>query len=219
MPAKYVAYSEEREVRLLTDDEKDAIEKKKKALDGLLSQQKAAKYKIDLNLGRGFSTKKPSHGALTFWESGKRFHGGGDCKLYICPGKMREVNECEAFIPEPSQAAGFLFCPECNNVWKGDDVIGEVLARLMPNGWATAMLRYFIQLKYDADLRIKYIIDVGRTADIRAAAELEQEKQKGGEVLDIPRQKNTRIYLVSDIIKDTAAGADLHKRILAFIAA
>ncbi len=219
MHPKPVQYEEPGPIRILTDEEKDTLQKKKTALDSLLAEQQIAKYKIDLNLGRGFSLIKPSHGALTFWESGKKFHGGGDCKLYICPGKERGISQCDAFIPDSSQGQGFLFCPKCDNVWKGEDVGGEILARLTPKGWAEAMMKYFIKLELNCDLRIKYVIDIGGKADIRIAASKEQERELRGEALEIPRQKNTRIYLMKDIIRDTAAGAELYQRILAFITA
>ena len=203
----------------LTEEELEAIKKKQETLDKLLSDRGVAKYKIDLNLGSGFSLNSPSHGALTFWESGKHFHGGGDAKLYLCPGRDKGMNDCEEFIPDPSQGYGFLLCPNCNNLWQGEDVSGEILARLSPEGWTTLILKYFLRLGMNADLRIKMLREDKRAGDIRLAAKVEQDEHRGGERLQVARQRHTRIYTLAAIIKDTSVGADLKGRILAFIKA
>lgn len=203
----------------LTEEELDIIRRKQELIDELLSEKGVAKYKLDLNLGRGFSLRAPSHGAISFWESGSKFHGGGDTKLYICPSKEKGVADCESFIPDPSQGYGFAFCPKCKNVYPAKDTAGEVLARLMPEGWATLTLRYFLRLDMNADLRVKMLKADRRRSDIRYNADQEQNKQKGGEVLALSRERVTRIYLLRDIIRDTSTGADLYSRILAFIRA
>lgn len=213
--AAEVKYTELGEVALLTDEEKDTIEKKQKALDKLLEEQGVAKYKIDLNVSKDWSITKPSVGALSFWESGRKFHGGGDCKMYICPGKDKGINDCEGFIPDTSQGLGFLVCPVCHNIWQGRDVAGEILARLPPRGWAELILKYYARLGMNADLRMKYPL-----VDIREAAQKEQEKQLMGDILESARAKRpVRIYTMRAIIKDTSAGADLFNRILAFVTA
>jgi hypothetical protein len=222
MPAisKEIKYGEDNPIELapeLTEEELDIIRQKQEALDKLLAEKGVAKYKIDLNLGRGFSVRKASHGALSFWESGKKFHGGGDTKLYICAGKMKGVNECEGFLPDTSQGYGFGFCPKCKNLWPAAEMAGEVFARLYPQGWATLILRYFVRLEMNADIRIKMLKADRMSSDIRYNAEQEQERQRGGEVLAVARSRVTRIYTLSSIIKDTAAGADLQARILAFV--
>lgn len=203
----------------LTGEELEIIKKRQEILDKLLADQGLAKYKIELNLGSGFSLHAPSHGALTFWESGKHFHGGGDAKLYLCPGKDRGMNGCEEFIPDPSQGYGFLLCPGCKNLWKGQEVAGEILARLSPEGWATIILKYFVRMGMNADLRIKMIREGKKDGDIRLAAKVEQDSRRGGEKLQVARQRHIRIYTLTSIIRDTSAGADLRGRILAFIKA
>ena len=69
----------------------------------------------------------------------------------------------------------------------------------------------------NADIRIKYA-----QRDIRTAARLEQERQRGGELLQEVRSSELRsssTYPLANIIKDTAAGADLRGRILAYLQA
>jgi len=83
--------------------------------------------------------------------------------------------------------------------------------------WADVLLSWFLRLGLDADIRIKYARD-----DIRSVAMREQEKQMRGELLTAARsdeRRSTSIYPLNRIIKDTAAGAGLHGRILAFLKA
>lgn len=199
----------------LSKEDKEIFDKKKKALDDLLSQKGLAKYKIDIMFGKGYTNNQPSAGAVSFWESGSKFHGGGDTIMHMCPGKSLRVNECEALIPDASHGYGFLVCPSCNRLWKGEQVHGQVMARLLPTGWAKLVLKYFMKMGMSADIRIKY-----HPEDIRAATQKELESSKDGDVLDDVRVKrHVRIYPLANIIKDTSAGADLESRFLAFIKA
>jgi hypothetical protein len=203
-------------VPTLTDEEKNILEEKKKTLDKLFSDGgRKAKYKLEVLFGKKYSLNTPSHGAVTFWESGRKFHGGGDTKLYICPGKKLNRSECDAFIPESAQGYGHLVCPKCGQVWKGDEVIGELMFRLTSQGWCTVLLKYFLKMELDADIKIKYPPE-----DIRSMAIAEQEKQRGGELLDTARGKRmhgAKIYPMMNIIKDTSSGSSLESRIMAFI--
>jgi hypothetical protein len=65
----------------------------------------------------------------------------------------------------------------------------------------------------DTDVRIIYPPD-----DIRTSAALEQDKSRGGELLEKARSKRAvRSYPARNILKDVTAGADLEGRLLAFI--
>lgn len=216
MPTTPIDYSELSVSNpFLSEEEKQAIADKQKALDALLDQEGLAKYKIELLFGKGFSPNKPSHGAVSFWESGSKFHGGGDTILHICPGRAKKINNCDAFIPDPSHGYGFLICPACHSTWKGDEVWGQLFARLTAQGWAELVLKYFLKLEMKADIVIKY-----HPEDLRNAAMLEQEKQRMSSELDKVRNKRAaRIYPLKNIIKDTSAGAELLNRFLAFIRA
>lgn len=199
-------------VPILTDEEKDIIRQKQEALDKLLADGGIGKYKIDLNFKSGYSTLKPSAGMISFWDSGKKFHGGGDTKIYLCPGKSLGKNTCEAPISETAQGYGFLLCPKCQTLWPAKDAIGEMMFRLTSNGWASVLMRYFVHLDMNADLRIKYPPD-----DIRSVTFKNVERFSGDSLDKARGRRQTRIYLVRSLIKDTTAGADLYQRILAFI--
>lgn len=197
----------------LSEEEKLAVLEKQDTLDKLLTQEGLAKYKIEILFGKGFAPSKPSPGAVSFWESGSKFHGGGDTILHMCPGKGKQMNDCEAFIPDPSHGYGFLVCPGCHTTWKGEDVWGQILARLTAQGWAELVLKYFMKLEMKADIVIKYHPD-----DLRNAAMLEQEKQRLGQDLNRVRTRRiAKIYPLRNIIRDTSAGAELLNRFLAFI--
>ena len=199
----------------MSKEEKEKLVKAKRAYDELLAQEGLATYKIELLVGRKWAPSTPSPGALSFWESGSKFHGGGDTIMHICPGGELKSNGCEAFIRDAQHGYGFLVCPECNSVWEGEQVSGQVLARLTATGWTELVLKYFRRLNMDADLRMKYHPD-----DIRSVTLREQESQRMGEDLERARRRRaTRIYPLRNIIKDTSAGADLEGRILAFIRA
>jgi hypothetical protein len=178
-------------------------------------QEGKGKYKIELFFSSARSMNKPTPGALSWWESGSRLHGGGDAKIYICPGKMRRFNTCEAFIPDSGNASGILFCPKCGTSWKGDDVIGEHIAKLSMKQWSELLVHYFTRLELNADIYVKHARD-----DIRTVSMVEQAKQKGGEALRKVRDKRALvIYPLRNIIKDTSAGSTLSSRFHALLTA
>lgn len=192
----------------LTEDEKETLKAKQRALDQLLSDKDIAKFKIEILLGKGFAPSKPSHGAMSFWENGSKLHGGGDTIMHICPA-------CSAFIPDSSHGLGFLVCAQCGKNWQGEQVHGQLLFRLTAQGWAQVVLKYFLKLEMKADIYVKHHPD-----DIRSTALLEQDKQHMGDLLmNSRRSRKPRIYPLKNIIKDTSAGADLEGRFLAFLRA
>lgn len=199
----------------MSEEEREVLRQQKEALDRLLDDSQLAKYKIEILFGKGFAPSKPSAGVVSFWESGSKFHGGGDTIMHICPGKHLGKNNCEAFIGDEHHGYGNLICPECHSVWEGEQVIGQLLFRLTAAGWASVVLRYYMKLKMRADIYVKY-----HSEDIRNAAAREQAQQRMGEDLQAARRKRyPRIYPLRNIIKDTNAGADLERRFLAFLSA
>lgn len=201
----------------LTDDmlaeEKDILERKKKALDEMLRQECIGKYKIEIMFKHDRSITKPSAGALSIWESGSKLHGGGDAKIYFCPGRDSGNGECEAIIPFDNVNYGHALCPKCGTVWKGEDLKGEILGRWTMQGWADKLVRYFRELGCTADIYVKQ-----PKTDIRQAAQLEQERQMHGDKLGAVRRSVIRyIYPLKRILADTQNGSDLHGRFHAFL--
>lgn len=199
----------------LSEEELHTIRQRMELLDKLLAQEQKAKFKIELLFGSARQMAKPTPGALSFWESGTKLHGGGDAKLYICAGRVTGKTDCEAFIPDVSNGYGYLLCPRCKEVWKGEQVSGEVFAKLQMRGWADLLLKFFVRLEHNADIYIKHAKD-----DIRAAAYFEQAKQLKGEKLHRARQNRLPyIYPLKNIIRDTSGGADLLGRFYALLTA
>ena len=199
----------------LTEEEELSLRARMSALDKLLSDQGLAKYKIELSFEYKRSRDLPTFGMMSFWESGSKFHGGGDTKMYFCAGRKLKKNDCEAFIPDASTGYGHLVCPRCKIVWQGEQVDGEVGARLSMQGWATLIQRYFLRLDCCADIYLKF-----PRQSLRAAASVEQNKQMMGDKLTRARADIQKcIYPLRHIISETSAGADLHGRFVAFLRA
>ncbi len=201
----------------LTAEEKAAIAQRMKDIDLLLKDERKAMFKLEVMFNRERSHHKPFPGVVTWWGNAAKLHGGGDSKLYMCPGKELRQNNCEAILTEAMNGGAFAVCPKCGNLWRPEEVVGEVFFRTDMQGWATVLTRWFIHLGMDADVRIKYARD-----DIRHASRLEQERQRGGELLHKVRSEERRssaVYKLSTIIRDTSTGADLRNRFLAFLSA
>jgi hypothetical protein len=215
---KEVKYGEDNPIDVapkLTPEEEDSLKKRMEAMDKLLAEQGLAKYKLEITFERRRSLHAPAFGLMSFWQSGAKFHGGGDTKMYICPGKDLKRTNCDAFIPDSSTGYGFLVCPNCKTVWQGDQVCGEIGARLTTQDWAKLIFKYFVKLESNADIYMKY-----PKHDIRVVAEAEQEKQRGGERLAKARTDQQRaIYPLRNIIRDTSNGADLLTKFHQFLRA
>lgn len=212
-----VERAERRALAELSPEEQHSLEEKQKAMDALLKEKGIAKYKLEVMFHNARSMKDAFAGAVTFWESGTKLHGGGDAKMYLCPGKERKGNGCTAFIHDASHGLTFLVCSSCGQLWKTEEVFGEVFYRLPIQKWADVLTTWFMKLNMDADIRIKYARD-----DIRSVAMKEQERDRGGELLGKVRsdaRRSTSVYPLKNIIKDTNAGADLRGRILAYLKA
>ena len=71
----------------MSDGEIRRIEEKVKALEKLLRDKVRARYKLEIHFGKnrssmGMRSSQPFAGAVTYWLSGTKFHGGGDEKIY-----------------------------------------------------------------------------------------------------------------------------------------
>lgn len=202
----------------LTADEAANFAKRAEALNKLLEDKKVvASYKLEVTFGKARTTAGLTPGALTFWASGSRFHGGGDDKLYLCPGRRLGENECEALLKADYNAAGGIVCPICGNIWKNEAVIGELFFNLPMRRWADVLYSHFRACDYDCDIYLKYSSD-----DVRAVsmAQVERQTWKGSQALSNVRSKRVRhIYPLRNIVRDTSAGADLLARFYAFLTA
>lgn len=199
---------------MMTEEDQHNLKLKMAALDKVLAEQQKAKYKLELFFGKARSMHQPVPGALSFWESGNKLHGGGDVKIYFCPGKRTKKSNCEAVIPFSFNAYGFLVCGSCKEVWKGEQVIGEVMGKHTMHQWAELLFLYFNRLEHNCDIYLKHSPN-----DIRSVAKLEQERNRGGEILHKARNRALHVYPLKNIITDTSNGADLLARFYSFLTA
>jgi hypothetical protein len=191
----------------LSAEELHTLQERQKALDKLLAEKKRAKYKIEIFFGSQYKTNGHYPGAVSLWLSGSKLHGGGDEKIYLCPS-------CGGFILPSAQGYGHLVCSKCAKVSKDKDAIGEIFLRLTTQNWAMVLYKWFRIMEFNSDIYMKR-----PRRDVRQAATLEQARQHGGEKLLATRAtREVSIYPLYNIIKDTAAGADIPTRLKAFLA-
>lgn len=207
----------------------------KKLLDEIQSEKIKARYKIEIQFGAGrsISALKPSIGVLLMWESGKRFHGGGDQIMYWCGYK-----DCECPISTDYFANFSVACPACNResfldhdskayhvkeVKKSGGnvesfkrmpiVFSERYFRLPPVKLAGLIENTWRRLGCNADIYLKF-----HPTDIRYRTMMETAK----DIDNMERARRLRglsIYPLANILKDTAAGAEVRRRFLSFITA
>jgi hypothetical protein len=188
--------------------EEAAIKAQKQQLDKFFADRVQAKYKIEIQFGKGRSTWKHFPGAVSLYLSGTKLNGGGDEKLYLCPHP-----HCGGIIYPNERLGATVMCRKCNTMIPEQQLVGELLFRLAPPDWAKVIHKYYIELGHNADIYCKYHRD-----DIRYQAAMELARAQGGEAVN--KSRNTRglhIYPLKNIIRDTSNGGDLYERILAFI--
>lgn len=221
----------------LSEADHDGVKQRMLAVDRLFAEQGLAKYKIELMFSvsrSGASRHQCIPGVVQYFESGGKTHAGGDVKLYLCPAKtflQQGLSECptpahvQHKLPAPKASDceeplifsrngfGFLYCGSCKQLWAAEQVVGEIVYCLPMRKWAEVVYRHFRTLEMNADIVVKFTYD-----DLRAAALMEQARELRGDKLTPVRQNRpTGIYRLSAILKDVNAGADLLKRIYAFL--
>lgn len=203
---------------VLTSEEKERFLKQATALEKLLADKSIrAKFKIEIMFGKARSMARPTNGVMSFWGSGTKLHGGGDEKLYLCPGADLKQNNCRALLLDRYNNSQGIVCPSCGSVWRHEEVIGELFFNLPMRKWADVIYKYYRLCEYNADIYLKYSRDDIRSVSL---AQVQKATWKGSQLLERTREKRARqIYPLRNIIKDTSAGADLLGRFYAFLVA
>ena len=196
----------------LSESDAKALEERFKALEKLLREQVRAKYKIEVQFGKGRSSLSHKHfpGLISIYLSGTKLNGGGDEKVYMCPSEG-----CKGLINPKHRLEGVVVCEKCNRAHDEQDLIGEKLFRLTPPNWAQAILNHFIMAEHNADVYSKV-----HPTDVRYQTMMEIARNRGGEEIGKARKnRGLLLYPLRNIITDTKNGADLYKRFLAFVTA
>jgi hypothetical protein len=204
---------------VLSAEELHILKKRQAAMDKLLASQRKGKYKLELMFGSSYRSGQAYPGAVSLWLSGSKLHGGGDEKIYCCPRCLKEFRSqilpTEALIPPAAQGYGHGVCGKCATTWQGDDLRGEIFARLTTQGWTELIYRWLRTLQFNSDIYMKR-----PRLDLRVAADLEQARQLGGEKLSAVRKKlEVVIYPLAHLLHDTAGGSSFPARIRAFLEA
>jgi hypothetical protein len=178
-----------------------------------------AKFKLEVIFTESRTIHAPLTGVVMAWTNGGFMHGGGDEVVYFCPKMVDAPNGGTTMCREPLSilfvSKRIAVCPKCKATSDPKELVGQFFAKLPMEKWATLVTKMFGVLGCNADIRIGTM-----RGDLRRANEREDEKYMRGEHLD--RVRNSRewvIYPLRNIIKDTAAGADLYNRMRAFLSA
>ena len=195
----------------LPPEEQEALTKKQEAVDKFFSDKIVAKYKIEIQFGKGRSVNNHFPGSIHVYRSGSALAGGGDEVLYPCPD-----DKCIGYIEPEHVTPEYAVCPVCLMRWRRIEDMNEGrLYRLTHSKWAEVILKVFGKLGHNADVYLK-----SHPEDIRDKSLLEQMRQRKGE--EYMKTYKSRVYVMyplERIVKDAHAGKDLYKLFLAFVTA
>jgi hypothetical protein len=198
----------------------DALEEQLQSLFGteLRTGEDQAKFKLEVVFAESRSRMKPFAGIVFAWTNGGFAHGGGDEVVYFCSGKVEKegrLRSCNAPIDLNFISRQHAICPACRSAVDPKTLTGQVLAKLTSQSWAQLIVRMFMLLEANADIRMGMM-----PGDLRRASEIEQDQDRHGDVLNrVRHQRHWVRYPLVDIIKDTSNGSSLYKRIRVFLEA
>lgn len=219
----------------LTEDQQEAVElirkrvaeAGKRHLNDLEQQKKISKatYKIQIWIRSDRSVHKPLAFTLSFWESGKRLHGGGDESMWVCRKKPTAPRPkgvayrpeffkkeptpegCDSVIPGDHAVGGFVVCPQCGIRWNTEHIADSLFYRLPVETAARVIADWYHQLGDDCDLYVKF-----RNEDIRV--------RMMARTLGIKRAQEMKglvIYPNANIIQECSGGTTVESRFKALL--
>lgn len=194
------ATPEEREAR-----RQETLRKEKKHEETELAKVNnlvRAKYKIEIMFMPGRKVQGPNLVGITIWESGKRFHGGGDEKIFFCKDSRQGHNEgCWGPIPADYIKNDIAFCPRCQKGIQAKYLTDLRIFKLSTSDLAKVVHQIFLNLGQNADIYCKYSKD-----DPHFQLMI---RERGWAAAN--RYKGMFIYPLHRILQDTAHGADIVK--------
>lgn len=165
-----------------------------------------AKYKIEVMFEEHRTIAGPNLLGIQLWESGKKFHGGGDELMYWCMDTESNMG-CKSPIPSDFIKGPFAICPACQQAISMERAANMRVLRVTTRALSEELERCFRALGSNADIYLKF-----HKTDIRVQA---MEKAKGPDVAR--RLKGMHIYPLKNILKDTSSGSDVAGRFYAFL--
>jgi len=189
---------------------------------------KKADYKIQIWFRSDRSMHKPIAYTLSFWESGKRLHGGGDEMMYVCRrhadapkiapfeianvSRIKNITEkgCDKLIPGGLlDTSGLVVCPHCGIRHRSDQVGDSIFYRTSIDQAARILVTWWRKMECNADIYAKYSPQDPRTVMMLQNYNPRVAREK----------KGLTIYPLENILKDTMSGATVESRFKAFITA
>lgn len=216
MPAELGQVRDHLLQRFQEEEEKAAEERAKKA-----------DFKIQIWFVSDRNLKGESSFTLSFWESGKRLHGGGDEMMFVCrrhakakkltsievsrPGhKSLTERGCDGLIPGSLvQAGGLVVCPHCMTRHKSDQIGDSIFYRTDMDKAAEILAGWWRRLECNSDIYVKYSPTDPRTRLM--AQTLGYKKAR-----DL---KGLTIYPLMRILADVSAGSSVEARFKALLTA
>ncbi len=167
-----------------------------------------AKYKIEVMFEKDRTVAGPNLCGIQLWESGRKFHGGGDQLMYWCMD-TESSQGCKSPFSGDLIVGPVANCPNCGMTVLMARAANMRIVRLSSKVLSQELSKIFHSLGGNADIYVKYHkTDVHYLAMARAKGEATAKRLKG-----------MHIYPLKNIIKDTTSGADLTGRIHAFLTA
>jgi hypothetical protein len=169
------------------------------------AKDERAKYKIEITYLESRRIGAPSACSVAVWESGKRFHGGGDQSMFWCVNSKNNDEGCGGIIPDSMVRGGMALCPHCKKMVNQSFLPVERVGVFTPPNLAKEIERLFRHMNSDADLYLKF-----HRTDAAGMTNTRAEGRKTSEAV---------IYTLKSIMRDILGGSDLIKRIEAFLTA
>ena len=176
------------------------IKRERKAIQG--------RYKLEIMFG----TKRVEHNSPCFisvWDGGGYVTGEGDMLLSLCgtcPSGVVQVIEPTLENPKPDMGV----CLKCKRIFKLKDTAEAKFFRLPVDKLAGVLEKYYLTLKGDADIYLKF-----PKKDIRYENnELDTLKLNSARA-----DRHYAIYTMKRLLDDTKNGASIQSRIKAFLTA
>jgi hypothetical protein len=174
-----------------------------------------ADYKIQVFFGAGRTVQGPNAVEITFWESGKEMHGGGDASMLVCRDTISKK--------KPPPGCGLPFssdhvlrtldgliavCPNCKRALNAERLGKDFHGRVESRTLARFLVGFWRHFNGNADLYLKF-----QPGDIRYVA------ASGDGAKGFRRGQIPSIYSLKRILEDTNAGSALEDRFYAFLTA
>lgn len=169
-----------------------------------------AKYKVEIMFGEKRTVAGPNVCVIQVFESGKRFHGGGDELMYWCKDS-REGGDAGCWGPIIGDwiHGGIAHCPSCGSMVRADLLTCQRFMNVPTKTLAEHVANIWRALGHNADIYCKYNPDDFRYKIM---------EEKVGSV-KARRLRGMFIYPLKNILKDTSNGASVEGRFEAFFKA